>query len=164
MQNRLKLALAAIVIFVGTLAMSPTVFAAVPESFVAKGYTRYAAVGATNTVNTTSQTYADVPNLTTSIKIPSGKKGDVFVFFCGAPTSESSLDVRALVGGAATSPNQMPLRGTSTSSESRCANFFVLGVSAGTKDVKMQWKDGGIIGTNTQGMTSRSMIVVVNIH
>lgn len=164
MQHKLKLGVAAVGIIVMTLAMSPTVLAAMPESFVAKGYTRYAAVGATNTVTTTQTTYQDIPNLTTSIKIPSGKKGDVFVFFCGSVTSESTVDVKALVGGAGTSPAQMTLRGNSTSGESRCANFFLLGVSAGPKDVKMQWKDGGVIGTNTQAMTSRSMIVVVNIH
>lgn len=154
-----------VVSVVASLAANRAVLAARPESLLAAGTVRFAVASATGSVSTTTWTsWVDLPGMAVVFTIPSGKTGDVMVFFCGVASTNSQLDVHAVVGGLLASPGTgARLDSASGPAENRCANFYKLGV-AGTGSpmtVKMQWT-GGSPGTQT--MSARSLVVVVNIH
>ncbi len=160
--SNFRLAIAGIIVVAASGLVSYAVSAAMPDSLVPAGGTRYAAVGTGTEALTSDPMYTDLAGVSTNISIPSGKHGDVFVFFCGETWSTTSAAmVHAVIAGTASAPVQLREVEGTAARESQCANFFKLGVGAGTRNVKMQWasRDG-----NQQAMYQRSMFVVVNIH
>jgi hypothetical protein len=160
MAHKLRFVLAGLAIVAtsvaASLAASGAASAAPAAALLAPGGSRYAAVFSMSTITSTHLTFVDLPGLSTSITIPAGKLGDVLVFFCG--DANQSLIARAIIGGVGASPHGAQITNTaSTAKESRCVNFYRLGVPAGTPTIKMQWAGVG-------SMDSRSMMVVVNIH
>jgi len=166
MLHKLRFVIAGLVIILINQAVSFAVSASVPDSFRPSGSTRYAVASASDTVPTSSLTFVNIPNLSQSITIPSGKQGDVFVSFC------SQLNVnlpsvfvyaRALVGSSQASPGSMTLDGaTYPSTQTRCATFYKLNVAEGTKTVRMQWAISNAAAAVFA--YQRSMLVTVNIH
>jgi hypothetical protein len=171
MLRKFKLVVAGLLVVLVSGVVSYAVSAAVPETLLAAGASRYAvtSVSADAPVVTTSRSFVDVPGLSTSITIPAGKTGDVIVLFCGeAHSAAGTVVVRALVGPAAALPTSMTIQegvAITTGFTSRCANFYKLGVGAGAKTVKMQFRDQapGMFPYPEQ-LSHRSMIVIVNIH
>ncbi len=163
MLRKFRFVLAGILIIVVNQAVTYAVSAAQAQSLLAPGTTRYAVVSTTSSTSTTSGTWADLAGLVTNITVPSGKHGDVIILFCGDSNTQSVTSVRAKVGGyfAAPSASEIRYNPPAGGSESRCANFYLLNVPAGTRAVKVQWA-----GTSGQysWMFSRSMIVLVNMH
>jgi hypothetical protein len=93
-----------------------------------------------------------------------GKHGDFIILFCGATTTASGqLDepVRALVGGVAAPPSEAIMNVNNVFRQARCANFYKLNVTAGTRTIKMQWHSLAAIDIH---LADRSMIVIVNVH
>jgi hypothetical protein len=154
-----------VVSVVASLAANRAVSAARPESLLTAGTARFALASATGSVSTTTWTsWVDLPGMAVSFTIPSGKRGDVMVVFCGVSSTNSQLDVHAVVGGLVASPGAgARLVSASGPAENRCATFYKVGVvgTGSPMTVKMQWT-GGTPGT--QSMTSRSLVVIVNIH
>ena len=139
--------------------------AAVPSTLRPAGTTRYAVAGAQNQVTTQSTSFIPIPDMSQSIVIPSGKRGDVFVTFCGMSTidlNSASLNVRAMVGNSLTMPEYVTLTSDTDESQTRCASFYKLNVAAGTKNIRMDWRITN--GTATQYMYGRTMFVIVNLH
>ncbi len=161
MLERFKLPIVIVVIVLLNQAVSYAVQAAVPNAYLTSGTTRYAVAQASTTITTTSTTLVDT-GLSKAISIPAGKTGDVIVLFCADVISPSFAYAQAMVGTLAAPPGLVPLRaGGGTGGESQCANFYVLGVGAGSKTVKMQWRG---YDNQQQMMFHRTMIVIVNIH
>ncbi len=168
MLSRFKLFIAGVMVVVTSGVVSYAVSAAVPQSLLAAGSTRYAvaSVPSVNYITTTSNSFNDVAGLSTSITIPNGKHGDALVFFCGSTFATSTTTwVRALVAGAAASPGRLLLEeNNGYDPEGVCANFYKANLTGTGRPmtVKMQWM------SNTSGMESymsgRSMIVIINIH
>jgi hypothetical protein len=131
------------------------------NSLLAAGTTRYAVKTSNAGVSINSQDFVDLSGMSTSINIPTGKHGDVMVFFCGEVVSDSYTIVLASMNGATIPPGDVQLRTPATGSESQCVNFAKTGVGAGTKNIKIRWRGSD---TQQQQMFDRSMIVVVNIH
>lgn len=166
MLHRSKLIVGGVLVVLTSAVVSYAVSAAVPQALLPAGSSRYAFAGAnTGTpTSTTSTTFVDLSGLTTTVKIPSGKKGDVFVLFCSETRPNGDFaNVRALIGGVDSMPGETTLReGTSSQpEESQCANFARTGVSAGTKTVTIQWRS---VGGAEITAYARSMIVLVNIR
>lgn len=161
MLQKFKLPIVILVIVVLNQAAGYAVHAAMPETLLASGTTRYAVAQATGMIYMSSTSLVDT-GLSKTITIPAGKTGDVMVFFCANTQSQSYAYAYALVGSVGASPGLVQLRNHGdVGSESQCVNFYRLGVPAGTKTVKIQWKGYDTLG---QWMYQRSMIVIVNIH
>lgn len=161
MINRFKVPAVILATIVLGQAVSSAVSAANPDGMVAAGSTRYAMVGTAAGTSTISTSLVDMAGMSTSITIPGGRTGDVMVQFCAELQTPDFVQVRALIGGAATSPGVVELKiGPIALVENRCANFYKKGVGSGTRNVKIQWVGGG----GTQQALARSMIVTVNIH
>lgn len=150
-------------VIVAALLLSYAASAASTEGSLTAGTTRYAVVSATNNIYTNFNTFVGLPGLSTTITIPSGKKGDVMVSFCGEVWSDGYLVVRALIGGVVAAPPQMELFNGGNDFESRCANFYRLNVPSGNVPVKMQWM-GLYSYAGTQWIIDRTMMVTANIH
>ena len=164
MLNRITLVIASAALIMSTLAVIPRASAAVPDSLRPLGVTRYAFAAGTGTIDTASSTYVPVTGLTQSIVIPSGKRGDVFVFFCAfgqVGSAPSTLSVRAMQGGSVMGGGLLETYSV-PEGETRCANFYKLNVGAGTKNVHMEYSL--VSGIGPVYLSSRHMIVVVNIH
>lgn len=122
------------------------------------------AVSATNPVRTTAdpQNPVDIPNLSTSFTVPAGKTADIVIMFSGSVTPGLATFVRPLIDGAEIQPNgltQINFSSTITGGSSHGFNFYKKNVGPGNHLVRMQWA-----GANgEQLMTSRSMIVLVNV-
>ncbi len=162
MVQKLRLPIIILIIVVLNQAAGYAVHAAMPDSLLAGGTTRYAVADATALITTTSTTLVDMPGLVTSITIPAGKVGDVMVFFCGNVQSDSYASVSARVAGVTASPGVVQLNSAGAGGlQSQCVNFYRLGVPSGAKTVKMMWRGAG--GAQ-QSLLHRSMIVIVNLH
>jgi len=165
MLHKFRFVIAGVIIILVNQVVSFAVSASMPVSLRPAGTTRYAMVTASNATSTSVQlSWADISSLSQTITIPSGKRGDVMVLFCGATTSDESgvsQYVRALVGGAAASPSESVMVPTGQKTK-HCANFYRLNVPEGTRNVRMQWHNSWEIATHR--MYDRSMIVIVNIH
>lgn len=153
----------ALMVLASAAASYAAVSAAMPGAFFAAGETRYAAVSATNGIATSSSTYADMPNATVWITVPTGKTADVLIEFCGdASTSASTgLLVQAMVGSVVAAPGQRTLKYDDVGVATECVQFYKTGVTAGNKAVKIQWKQAGPGPAN---LYERSLIVTANIH
>ena len=161
MLQKLKPLASVLVIVVVTLLVNNVASALGLNNLLAPGTTRYAVVNATSNAYINSTAFVNLDGLSTSITIPSGKHGDVMVFFCGEALSDSFMKVQAMIGSTAMAPGEVQLRGNALGSESQCVNFSKPGVVAGSKTIRMQWR-----GTTMaqQQMFKRSMIVIVNVH
>ena len=165
MLRKMKIPIIVIVIVLLNQAAGYAVHAAMPDAFRPAGTTRYAVVSASDEVSTSSYGWVNIPGLSQSITIPSGKRGDIMILFCGVikvSTSPMNQWVSAQVGGSRATPSAVLLETTALARESRCSNFYKLNVAAGTKTVRMQWSIDSPAAT--QYLTERSMIVIVNIH
>ena len=162
MFRKLRIPIVIVVTALLTEAVGLAVQAAVPGALRPSGVTRYAVASANDSVSMSSTSWVDIPGLSQSITIPSGKRGDVFISFCGngEVVAGSPLSwVRAMVGGRMTEPPAFALSGSGNDTD--CAEFYKLNVAAGTKNVRMQW---GLFGAGTLSVHARVMIVTVNIH
>ena len=159
MFRKLRFVIAGIALIAANQAVSFAVSASMPESLRPAGSTRYAAVGSSTLALTTQTAFSDLADMTTSITIPAGKHGDVFVLFCGETFSLSVTKVRAIIAGQESNPIQ--LQDSTSGAQSRCASFFRFNVPEGSKNVRVQW--AGSTAT-VQSMNQRSMIVIVNLH
>ena len=166
MISKSKLVIAAILIVIASVAMDQVVSAAVTDSLLAAGTTRYAFVTAANPVSTSLITYSNLPGMSTDITIPPGKVGDVMILFCGGTVAIHYTMARARIGSLGTSPSEVTLRepGDIGGGENQCANFVRKGVPAGTHTVRIQWRGASAWPGETQWMYERNMIVVVNLH
>ena len=140
--------------------------ASVAAKLLPTGSTRYVAVATASSQSTASTTYEDVPDLATSINIPSVKHRDVIVLFCCLVRSLSIMDVQAVVGGGGIAPGDVELIQDSAgaAAENRCANSVRLAVPAGTRTVKMPWRADPALTAGTQQIWARTMIVIVKIR
>jgi hypothetical protein len=164
MLHKFRFVIAGILIVAANLAVSYGVLAARTQAQLPAGSTIYAVASSTSGTANSSGTWQDLSGLSTKVTIPTGKHGDVLVFFCGEMTTASIVMVQAKVAGSAASPGSMQLTTnppTTAGSETRCAQFLKTGVTAGTKTVKMRWwSTSGYTST----MLNRTMYVVVNVH
>jgi len=165
MLHRLRFVIAGVIIIMVNQAVSFAVSAGMPATMRPAGTTRYA-VAYVDDAFTNSVEWANIPGLSQSITIPSGKRADVFVSYCGEHTADydgEELYVHALVGGSNATPGSALLEAASRfSSITRCASFYKLNVAAGTKTVRMQWA-ARFDGDRTFLMKGR-IIVTINIH
>jgi hypothetical protein len=167
MNRKLLIGVAALSIAIAVFSLGYVASAANigPLGLQPSGTVRVGAVSAFNAINTSSTTFVDVPGLSTTFSIPSGKKGDVIIQFSGEVNSPSAMNVRALVDVSAADPNNAGngpqiFWGVSGGATTQGFNFYKFGVGSGSHIVKMQW-DGD---SGSQFMIFRSMIVFVNIH
>lgn len=161
MLRKFRFVVAGLAIILANQAVGYAVHAAMPDTALAAGSTRYYVASRAAYEVTSSTTWKTLSGMSTTISIPSGKHGDVMVLFCGTGgATGGSLYVRAVIGGAAAVPGSILLTDVSTY-ESHCTYFYKLGLSAGSRAVTMQWhtSTGG-----TAAMGNLSSIVMVNIH
>ena len=159
--------LMAVVTVVATVTATRMVSAAAPTVVLSSGTTRYAAVSSTTLLSPAGlgAAFVDVPALSQSFTVPSGKKADVLIYFCGETRTSDLITVRGVVvtgaGTVIASPPQMKLQDPSVVADlvSRCANFYRQGVS-GAVTVKIQWRGMG----GPSQMQNRSMILIFNIY
>lgn len=163
MLRKLKVAAIVLVAVLLNQVAGYVVHAAVPDAFLASGSTRYAVAYAADEITNSSNTYADIPGMRASISIPEGKRGDVLLLFCAESWTDGATRVAPWIAGAYGTPSSTQIRISPPGgfAESRCFNFHRLNVHAGTKIVKMQWREAGG-GTSSLGV--RHMIVIVNLH
>jgi len=158
--------IAVIALIEATLALSSSVSAAVANSLRPAGSTRYAMVQSTTEAydNAVDSGFEDMPGMATSISVPTGKKGDVMVVFCGATSAESAawIALRAKAGGSVLSPTAVHVDAELDAvfnPRNHCATFYRNNLPEGTRTVKMQWYTG-----TGASVWDRNMIVTVNIH
>ncbi len=161
MIKKSHLILAGILVVLSSAIVSYAVSAAVPETVLAAGSTRYAVASTTSSTSTSSSTMVDLPSLSTHISIPSGKHGDVIIWFCGYGNTPTFASAQAVVNSTVALPSGTSILNSTTYGQSGCFNFYLLNVASGTKTVKMRWKSGGGM---TSTMDERNMLVLVNIH
>src|SRR5215210_7576407 len=63
------------------------------------GTTRYAWDSSATAVNTPSTSLVDMPDLSQSVAVPSGKKADLFITFSGSMNTSSAGYIQAVVDG-----------------------------------------------------------------
>lgn len=161
MLKRFKLPIVIVVIVLLNQAAGYAVQAAMPDVMLASGTTRYAVAQSMTPISIKTTALVDT-GLSKGISIPAGKTADVIVLFCADVISPSFAYAQAMVGTVAALPGLVPLRASGDNGgESQCANFYALGVGAGWKTVKIQWRG---YDTQQQMMFYRTMIVIVNIH
>jgi len=163
MLNRFKIPVIVVATVLLNQVVSRAVSAGTPAAFLPPGTTRYAVASASSGANTTSGSMSNLPGMSASITIPEGRRGDVFVLFCGDLYTTSTTLVQAMIGGTVALPGALQLRASPPGgfSESRCGNFYKLNVGAGTKTIRIQWASTpGQLST----MLNRSLLVTVNIH
>jgi len=168
MFRKLRIPIVIVVTALLTQAVGLAVQAAVPGALRPPGTSRYAAVAAEDEVSISGALdWEDLPGMSQSITIPTGKRGDVFVFFCGMSASTGGaftlMYVRAMVGGSSAAPSSLRLNSSSSYfEEARCAGFHKLNIPAGAKAVHMEWMVNDLTGAPK--MSVRNMIVIVNLH
>ncbi len=135
-----------------------------PALFLASGTTRYATATAEDPQNTTSTSFVNIPNLSTTITIGTGKTADLMIDFSGELNGCSAIFVRAVVDGATTSPSSAqvfwPLAGLGAASHG--FTFVKKAVKSGTHTVAIQWQE--LSNCAQAFISSRSMVVTANIH
>ena len=146
MKRKLLIGSAALFIAVAIFGLGYVAFVAAigPLGLQPSGTVRVGAVSAFNAINTTSTSFVDVPGLTNTFTIASGKKGDLVIQFSGEVNSPSALSVRALVDGSAADPNNAGFGpqifwGVGGGATTQGFNFYKFGVGSGSHTVKMQW-------------------------
>jgi hypothetical protein len=161
MLRKLRFVIAGLVIIAANQAAGYAVHAAMPNTALAAGSTRYYVLSRAAYASTSSGAWTNVSGMSTTINVPAGKHGDVMVLFCGsAGATGTPLYVRAMVGSAAALPSSKLLTNIS-SYAGNCAQFYKLGLSAGSRNLKMQWQTNG---GGTGAMGELTMIVLLNIH
>lgn len=148
-----------------TLGIAYVAFGAITD-FQPQGSYRVTAVSATNSINTTSTTFVDVPGLVTRVTIPTGKVGDLVIEFSGEVNAADGVFARAQVDGANALPNGVsPVQlfssiNINTGSSTHGFNWYKFGVGAGLHKVAIQWKGLG----GSEFMSNRSMVVLASIR
>ena len=154
-----------LLIVIVNLGVTLSVAARVSGTLLPAGVTRYAMVSRETTLTNTNPENWLPTQLSTSVTIPTGKKADVTVQFCGEayPGTFGILYLRAKIGGALLRPGDvtgLPLKTVADGYGTDCISFYRTGVPAGTKSVKVEWQANDA----TAYLRSRSMIVTLNIH
>jgi hypothetical protein len=158
--RKFRFVIAGLTIIVANQALGYAVQAARPETALAAGNTRYYVAQAASLVSTGSKLWQDIPGMSTTITMPSGKHGDVMLLFCGvAATAGEDLLLRATIGGTPAVPQDTVLTEW-TAAASNCAFFYKLGLATGSKAVKVQWHATSVYISLVQ----RSLMVMVNMH
>jgi hypothetical protein len=160
MLRKLRFVIAGLILILANQAVGYAVQAARPETALAAGNTRYYVLSHPGSSITSSTAWTNLPGMSTSFTIPSGKHGDVIMLFCGlGGVTGGNLGVRALIGAAAALPSSNILTDVSTY-ETHCAQYYKLGLGAGSRTIQMQWHTTG----GTSAMSELSLLVLVNIH
>lgn len=165
MQRKTLVTITVVAVLVAFVSISAAVALAATQGLQPKGVMRVAAVSAFDAVNTSSTSYVDLPNLSTSFKVPAGQTADVIIQFSGSMNSPSALYARAVVDGTAADPNNagngpQMFWGVGGGATAQAFNFYKFGVGSGGHTVKIQW--AGLSGQ--QFMSYRSLVVFVNLH
>ena len=108
-----------------------------PALFLTSGTTRYATAVGEDPQTTTSTTFVNIPNLSTTITIGAGKVADLMIDFSGELNGCSAILVRAVVDGVTTTPSSAqvfwPLAGLGAASHG--FTFIKKAVKSGTHTV-----------------------------
>ncbi len=161
MWRKFKLPVVILVIVLLNQVVGYAVKAAMPETLLPAGTTRYAVTSSGAPLLTFSNVFTNVSGASTYIGIPVGKLGDVFVTFCAEAYSGtvSALQVRAIIGGAVAIPTETNFYEAQLIAN-QCAPFYRLNLGAGTHNVRIQWR-----ATNGfADLYDRTMTVITNIH
>ena len=97
---KVRLVVTAATLVVAASAAGYALAANLAVSELPAGSTRYAMVAAQDSQQTTSTTFVNIPSLSATIAIPSGKVGDLIIDFSGEVNSCGALYVRAVIDGS----------------------------------------------------------------
>lgn len=125
------------------------------------GVTRYAWDASTTAVSTTSTSFVDMPSMSQTIVVPSGKNADIFVTFSGMMNTGGAGYVRVNVDGLIASPGEVQMVWDISGGAAAHAFTFFKTAGSGSHVVKMQWRG---IGGDSVFVSYRSMLVTVNIY
>ena len=114
-------------------------------------------------MDTTSQTFVDIPNSTVWITVPQGQTADVMFEFCGemATSPDGTIQIQGMIGTVLALPGPYIVIQDQVDYETSCVQFYKTGITAGNKAVKVQWK---VPNLATGHVYDRSVIVTVNSH
>jgi hypothetical protein len=159
MLRKLKFVVAGLIIIFANQAVGYAVHAAMPDTALAAGTTRYYIVSTTTAWGTTKTTWDLVPD-TITINIPSGKHGDVMILYCASSTASGKSYVRATIAGTPAVPSSV-LFAEVPGYGAHCAHYYRLGLAAGYKGIVLQahTSAGG-----SMVLGERTLLVTVNIR
>ena len=146
-----------------TLGIAAIAFGFMPGDFQPKGQVRITEVSATNANNTTSTSFVNIPNLSTTVTVPAGKVADLVIQFSGMVNSPDAVSSRALVDTTVALPGPTQLyygQGVNLGASSLGFNYYLNGVGPGVHRIAIQWSGLG----GQQFISYRSMIVIANIR
>jgi hypothetical protein len=140
-----------------TLAIGPDT-----KAFRPAGTTRYAWASANDAQNTSSTTMVDMPNMSTTITIPAGKKADLFITFSGAMNTADAGSIRAIIDSSASvaAPGTVQVVWNIAGGAAAHGFTFHKVVGNGDHTVKIQWSTL----TSSTFVSDRSLMVTANIY
>jgi hypothetical protein len=162
---RLVTAVAAVLVAVFVAGLNVAARGPIGIDVVPAGATRYAFASAADAQNTTSTSFANIPNLAASFTVGSGKTAEASMTFSGELNGCSAIYVQAVLDGstiAAPGPAQVfwPFAGSGAASHS--FTFYAKNIGPGKHTARIQWSE--LTNCNQAFISVRSLVVTANIH